>query len=173
VSNVVVEIRNETPDDYQTVRSVLTRTMGSEVADLVQLLRNRDKAIIALVAELNGVVVGHIMFSPITVPNAPEDFRGLGLAPLAVVEEFQNKGIGSKLSRAGLEACRQRRFDAVVVLGHVNYYPRFGFSRAKDHGLNNEYNANDAFMVMELKPGVLHRISGLVKYAPEFREAGL
>jgi predicted N-acetyltransferase YhbS len=74
--------------------------------------------------------------------------------------------------RDGLEACKQEGYDAVVVLGHTKYYPRFGFSTAKDHGLDNEYDAVDSFMVLELKEGVLKTIGGLVKYAPEFNEAG-
>jgi predicted N-acetyltransferase YhbS len=74
--------------------------------------------------------------------------------------------------RDGLEACKQKGYDSVVVLGHTRYYPRFGFSRARDHGLDNEYNAPDSFMVLELKQGVLQMIGGLVKYAPEFDDAG-
>jgi putative acetyltransferase len=89
---------------------------------------------------------------------------------MSVLPEFQNRGIGSRLVREGLEACRQRDYEVVVVLGHIDYYPRFGFVRAKDRGLDNEYDAVDAFMVMELRKGVLERIHGLVKYAPEFRD---
>jgi putative acetyltransferase len=119
-----------------------------------------------------GSVVGHILFSPVNVAIAPENFRGVGLGPMSVLPEFQNRGIGSSLVREGLEACRRLGYDAVVVLGHTKFYPRFGFTTAKDHGLDNEYNASDAFMVMELKSGVLEGIKGLVKYAPEFREVG-
>jgi putative acetyltransferase len=88
---------------------------------------------------------------------------------LAVPPEFQRRGVGTQLSHAGIEARRQLDYDAVVVLGHPSYYPRFGFSRAKDRGLDNAYNALDAFMVMELKPAALLGIEGLVQYAPEFR----
>jgi putative acetyltransferase len=119
-----------------------------------------------------GRVVGHILFSPVTVAEAPENFRGVGLAPLSVLPEFQNRGIGSRLIREGLEAAKREGYDAAVVLGHTEYYPRFGFSRAKDCGLDNEYNALDSFMVLELRDGGLERIRGLVKYAPEFRDAG-
>ena len=91
---------------------------------------------------------------------------------MSVLPEFQNKGIGSRLVREGLEACKREGYDAVVVPGHTRFYPRFGFSKAKDYGLDNEYNASDAFVVMELQGGVLEGISGLVKYTPEFRDAG-
>ena len=169
----MIEIRNELPDDSTAVRAVLVHAFGGDAeARLVELLRNHKQAPIALVATAAGQVVGQIMFSPITVADAFEGFRGIALAPVAILPEFQNQGIGSKLIRDGLEACRCAGYDAVVVLGHTTYYPRFGFSRAMDYGLNNEYNAQDAFMVLELRPGTLERIGGLVKYVPEFREAG-
>jgi putative acetyltransferase len=166
------KIRTEQPGDRTAIREVHVRAFGGEEeANLVDLLRNRKKAVISLVAVLQQRVVGHILFSPISISNAPEDFRAVGLAPLAVLPEFQKLGIGSQLTHAGVQVCRQRDYDAVVVLGHPGYYPRFGFSRAKDYGLDNEYDALDAFMVMELKPGALQRVSGLVRYVPEFREA--
>jgi putative acetyltransferase len=165
----VFEIRNERPEDYPAVRDVNVRAFGGHIeATLVDMLRAANKALISLVAADSSQVVGHILFSAITVAEAPEAFRGVGLAPMSVLPEFQNKGIGSALVRQGIEACRRNGYDAVVVLGHANYYPRFGFSKAKDHGLDNEYNAVDSFMVMELREGVLGTIRGLVKYEPEF-----
>jgi len=167
------EIRTEKPDDYAGIREVHVLAFGGdEEANLVELLRNRKKACISLVAMSAHRVVGHIVFSAVSISSAPKTFRGIGLAPLAVLPEFQERGVGSQLTQAGLEACRKAGYDAVVVLGHTSYYPRFGFSRAKDYGLDNEYNAEDAFMVMELRPGALHGLAGLVQYAPEFREAG-
>ena len=172
MTDTMIDIRNEVPDDYAAVRAVHVHAFGRDAeAHLVELLRNNKQAPIALVATAGGHVIGHIMFSPVTVADAFEDFRGIALAPVAIIPEFQNQGIGSKLIRYGLEACRRAGYDAVVVLGHTTYYPRFGFSRAADYGLNNEYNAQAAFMVMELRPGTLERIGGLVKYMPEFREA--
>jgi putative acetyltransferase len=140
-------------------------------ARLVDMIRASKKAVVSLVALDQTRIVGHILFSPVTVAEGPPDFRGVGLAPMSVLPEFQNQGIGSKLVRAGLDTCRRDGYNIVVVLGHTGYYPRFGFSRAKDYGLDNEYNATDPFMVLELQPGFLERIRGLVKYAPEFREA--
>jgi len=167
----VIEIRKETPDDFPAVGYVNEQAFGGDVeARLVEMLRAANKAVVSLVAVDQGRVVGHILFSPITVAEAPENFRGVGLAPMSVLPEFQNQGIGSRLVRDGLEACKRQGYDAVVVLGHTSYYPRFGFSRAKDYRLDNEYDALDAFMVMELKEGVLQTIRGLVRYAPEFNE---
>ena len=170
--NVMIEIRIEAPGDYSAIHQVHVSAFGGDVeARLVELLRNRNKVSIALVAVVQAQVVGHIMFSPITVAHAPANFRGLGLAPVGVLPEFQNKGIGSSLIRAGLEVCKREGYDAVVLLGHPTYYPRFGFSIATKYGLDNEYNATDAFQVIELKAGALRGVSGLVKYAPEFSEA--
>jgi len=165
-----IEIRSETVDDAAAVRNVNERAFGRDAeARLVEMLNAANKALISLVALHQSRVVGHILFSPVTIAESPANFRGVGLGPLAVLPEFQNKGIGSGLILHGLEVCRQEAYDVVVVLGHTSYYPRFGFMRAKDYGLDNEYNAEDAFMVLELKSGVLQKLNGLVKYAPEFR----
>jgi predicted N-acetyltransferase YhbS len=170
---MAIEIRRESPADVDGVRNVHVRAFGRETeADLVDLLRNRGRAAVAMVALAHGRTVGHILFSPVTVENAFESFRAAGLAPLAVLPDFQNHGIGSRLILTGLDECRGAGLDAVVVLGHPGYYPRFGFSRAKDSRLTNEYGADDSFMVVELKGGVLSRIGGLVRYALEFGEAG-
>jgi putative acetyltransferase len=166
-----IEIRNEEPGDYAAIAEVHISALGRDEARLVELLRKRSD-VIGLVAVSGDQVVGNVMFSPMRVEHAPDGFRGIGLAPMSVAPEFQNQGVGSMLIRAGLEACRRANYEAVFVLGHINYYPRFGFSRAKNYGLANEYNADDAFMVLELRPGVLATISGLAKYAPEFGEVG-
>jgi putative acetyltransferase len=171
--STVIEIRNETPDDHSAVREVNERAFGRpNEATLVDMLRSANKALISLVALDQGRVVGHILFSTVSVVVAPENFRGVGLGPMSVLPEFQNMGIGSSLVREGLEACKREKYGAVVVLGHTKFYPRFGFSKAKDYGLDNEYDATDAFMVMELEGGVLEGVSGLVKYASEFRDVG-
>lgn len=167
----MIEIRPQRPEDIVAIREVNERAFGALAeADLVDRLRVANKAVVSLVAHYGDRIVGHILFSPISVAHAPVTFRGVGLAPLSVLPEFQNTGIGSRLVRAGLAACRQAGCDVVVVLGHVDYYPRFGFSKAKDHGLENEYQADEAFMVLELNKGVLAVIRGLVQFAPEFRE---
>jgi putative acetyltransferase len=166
-------IRPERAEDVGEIRVVNERAFGERTeAKLVDTLRLANKVAVSLVAQSDDQVVGHILFSPITIANAPQDIRGVGLAPMSVLPEFQNGGIGSRLVREGLAACHRAGHDIVVVLGHINYYPRFGFVRAKDVGLDNEYNEADAFMVLELKEGALKGIAGLVKFAPEFRDVG-
>ncbi len=98
--------------------------------------------------------------------------RMVGLAPVGVLPEYQGKGIGSRLARKGLAVCRDASYGAAVVLGEPSHYSRFGFVRASEYGLGNEYGVDDHFMVAELERGALDRVSGTVRYRPEFREAG-
>lgn len=133
-------------------------------ARLVDALRAARRAALSLVAEHDGQVVGHVLFSPVKSNRG----RGLGLAPLAVLPRHQRQGIGAALIRAGIEACRAGGYDYAVVLGDPGYYRRFGFRRALDLGLQNEYGAQDEFMVLELRLGGLAGVTGLVKYCREF-----
>ena len=128
----MIEIRHETPDDVPAVREVNEQAFGRFAeANLVDMLRAAQKAVISLVALHQGRVVGHILFSPVTVAQAPEHFRGIGLAPMSILPEFQNKGIGSALVRDGLGACQREGYDAVVVLGHTKFYARFRVFESK------------------------------------------
>ena len=163
-------IRAETEADHPAVHEVNERAFGrAGEAELVNALRRNAQPQISLVAELDGRVVGHIFFSPVSIESEASRFTALGLAPMAVLPEFQNQSIGSQLVRRGLEACRSMGHDVVVVLGHPGYYPRFGFVTAKQKGLSCEYTVPDeAFMVAELKEGALADRRGVVKYRPEF-----
>ena len=165
-------VRRETQSDISAIRKVNESAFkGSGEARLVDLLREANKAIISLVAVFDSRVVGHILFSPITIRPNPKNMRGLGLAPLAVLPRYQKRGIGSSLVTRGLEECREKGYDVVVVLGDVPFYTRFGFKRASLYGLRNEYNVDESFTVLELKKGTLDSVSGLVKYHTEFKEA--
>ncbi|MFQ6027505.1 MAG: GNAT family N-acetyltransferase [Dehalococcoidia bacterium] len=142
---------------------------GSGEANLVEELQRQGAATLALVAVLDGRVVGHILFSPVTIDSEWGSQNALGLGPMAVRPEHQNQGIGSSLLREGLKLCRERGHQIVVVLGHPAYYPRFGFRTAAPLGVRCEYDApEEAFMVLELQPGALEGVSGVVKYRPEF-----
>lgn len=165
----MIEIREETEKDYAEVFRVVSLAFGQEdEAKLVEKLR-RVEPHISLVAETDGKIVGHIFFSPMTFEGEKTDF--LGLAPMAVSPEFQNQGVGSNLVTEGLKICVEKGFTAVFVLGHANYYPRFGFETAKAKGFSCEYPVPDEhFMVLELEKDALKGKSGLVKYSPEFAE---
>jgi putative acetyltransferase len=166
----MVTIRMETSSDYSAIHKINELAFGRpNEANLVDALRQNADPFISLVAELSGQVVGHIFFSPVTIENDNSVFTALGLAPLAVLPEFQNQGIGSTLVRAGLEKCQQIDHDIVVVLGHPNFYPRFGFIPSQRKGIRCEYDVPDeVFMIAELNSGRLKGRKGLVKYHPEF-----
>ncbi len=139
-------------------------------ACLVDALRERVQPIVSLVAEEDSSVIGHILFSPVSLADRP-DVKIMGLAPMAIAPDRQRSGVGSALVRAGLERCKESGFGAVVVLGHAEYYPRFGFSPSTNFDICCEYEVpEEAFMALELKPGYLRDESGAVRYHPAFNE---
>ena len=164
-----MRVRPETPEDFAAVRAVNEAAFGSPAeADLVDTLRGKIQPLVSLVADLDGLVVGHILFSPISL-DAPSELKLMGLGPMGVLPKHQRQGIGSALVVAGLKQCEALDCDAVVVLGHPEYYPRFGFVVASSHGISSEYDAPDeAFMIKELTPGSLRGVSGTVSYDEAF-----
>jgi len=165
-----MEIRSERPEDVASIHRVNELAFGTPAeADLVDALRKDADPFLSLVAVVDGEIVGHILFTPVSVEGA---CRMAGLAPMAVLPEHQNRGLGSRLVDAGLAACARLGFGAVAVLGHPEYYPRFGFEPASRHGLRSEYDVPDeVFMVKELEPEALSRCRGLIRYRPEFASA--
>jgi putative acetyltransferase len=164
-----MQFRNEQPDDVTAIRAVNVAAFPSDLeARLVDALRDAGRLTVSLVAEHEGTIVGHIAFSPVTVGDVPLGGSALGLAPMTVSPEWQRHGVGSALVREGLAECRRHGVDFVVVLGEPAYYKRFGFVRARDHGLDNEYGVVEEFMVLELRPGTLPSTGGRVRYAAEF-----
>ncbi len=165
-------VRAETIEDGDAVRRVNELAFGrSNEADLVDLLRQNAHPHISLVAIVDEQVVGHIFFSPVSVESEVGVFTAMGLAPMAVLPEYQNQGIGTLLVTEGLRGSRQLGHDIVVVLGHPKYYPRFGFTPAGSKGLRCEYDVPDeVFMVVELAQGALAGRQGLVRYHPDFNK---
>lgn len=163
-------IRKETVQDQPGVYTVNSLAFQrDDEANLVDILREAADPVISLVAEDGGRIVGHVLFSPVTIAGHP-DRHVAGLGPLAVVPERQREGIGSQLVTRGLDECRKLGFGAAVVLGHPEYYPRFGFARASRFGLKCEYDVpDDVFMALELIPGYLNAASGAVMYHDAFR----
>jgi len=165
----MMNVRFEQPGDIEKIRKVNLQAFETcAEANLVDALRNTDVELISLVAEENGTVIGHILFSPVILGGG---LRVMGLAPMAVLPDWQSKGVGAKLIKAGLQACEVAGYDAVVVLGHADYYPRFGFTPAVNFDIKSEYDVPpEVFMVKELRAGALKDATGTVKYHPAFNE---
>jgi putative acetyltransferase len=167
-----MEIREERPDDRAAVWEVNRRAFGrDDEAALVERLHSGGFVRAALVAEVDGQVVGHLAFSAMAIETATGTVPALALAPVAVLPERQSQGVGSTLVREGLEACRRRGHAIVLVVGHPRYYPRFGFSAELARPLESPY-AGDSFMALELAPGALAGVEGRVVYAEPFGDSG-
>src|SRR5215471_18873826 len=164
-------VRGETPENIPAIHHIHTAAFGRpNEADLVDVLRQHNALTISLVAVKDGRLVGHIAFSPVTITSSTGTIEALGLAPMAVLPAYQRRDIGSQLVEVGLTACHNTPYDVVVVLGHLHYYPRFGFVPAKPLGIVWEHDApEEAFMVKEIQEGALAQIRGVVKYRPEFQ----
>ena len=164
-----MRIRPEAQADSAAVRSVNVAAFETPAeADLVEALHRKDMSLVALVAEADGRIVGHILFSPVSLAEHA-NLNLMGLAPMAVAPDYQRKGIGSALVREGLARCKDLGCRAVVVVGHAEYYPRFGFVPAHRFALRCEYDVPaDVFMVAELEAGALNGASGLVRYDDAF-----
>jgi predicted N-acetyltransferase YhbS len=162
-------IRPETAADHEAVRHVNRLAFGQDdEARIVDALRNGGHSRVSLVAEVESRVVGHILFSDLPILTDNNTVPALSLAPMAVLPEFQRKGVGSALVRKGLEVCRGTGHRIVVVLGHPAFYPRFGFSAKLAEPLTSPFGGRAAWMALDLVPGALAGVSGWVRYPPPF-----
>lgn len=156
-------IRTATSAHHSAIHQVVAAAFGQEdEAQLVDRLRADGDAMVELVADDAGAIVGHILFSRLGIGAA----TGAALAPVAVAPARQRGGIGAALTRAGIEQCRALGVPAIVVLGHADYYPRFGFSAALAAPLDAPFSG-PSFMAIELSPGAL-AAGAKVRYAPAF-----
>ena len=170
-----MNIRPETPADYPAVYEVnkLAFDNRDQEPQLVENLR-RLPGVISLVAEQDPQIVGHILFTPIyiEIEGSPDSNRkklpAISLAPLAVRPGHQNQGVGMALSRRGLEECKAQGHKIVLVLGHSNYYPRFGFSATLAEPLIGPWGSGEHWMALELVPGALDGVRGKVIYPKAF-----
>jgi putative acetyltransferase len=162
-------IRPEASADQEAIRHVNRLAFGQDAeARLVDALRDGGYVRVSLVAEQNGQVVGHVLFSDLPIVTNAGTVPALALAPMAVLPECQNQGIGSGLVRRGLEVCQEQGHRIVVVVGHPHFYQRFGFSSKLAAYLESPYSGRESFMAVELAPGALDGVMGRVQYPSPF-----
>lgn len=165
----MVTIRPEQTQDAHAVRRVHTTAFPTQAeADLVERLRAAGKSAVSLVAEAEGGIIGHIVFSLVSFEPAL-DVIAYGLGPLAVIPGHEKHAVGRRLVQNGLAECHARDACMVVVLGDFGYYSRFGFEPASRHGLRNEFGVEQSFMVFMLEARAHPPPTTLVRYAPEFK----
>jgi putative acetyltransferase len=164
-----MRVRAEAQADLAAIRAVNEAAFGSSAeADIVEALRTKRVELVSLVADVDGSVVGHILFSPVSVAT-DRRVKLVGLGPMAVFPRYQRSGVGSALVREGLSQCKRQGAQAVVVVGHPQYYPRFGFAPASRYGMRCKYDVpDDVFMLVELERGALAGVSGLILYDEAF-----
>jgi len=163
-------IRPETPQDLPAIFHVNQLAFGRDnEARLVDGLRNSGAVILSLVAQIHHDIVGHILFTPVTLTDGERPWSALGLGPMAVLPAFQKQGVGSALIRHALEHLKETGYEIVFVVGHPQYYPRFGFKPTKPFGIQWEVNVpEEVFMVLELRKNALAGKKGVVRYHPLF-----
>jgi predicted N-acetyltransferase YhbS len=171
----VAEVRPETPDDYAALRRVYEQTFGRlDEAFWVETLR-KERAFsqnLSLVAAKNNIIVGHILFFPVTIitPEEKEE-TSLALASLSVYPDFQRQGIGGKLIREGLLIARQWQYRSVITCEYADFYSRFGFRQTSDYGIKSPFDSfGETLMIRELQPQSLSALTGIVRYPSSFHK---
>jgi len=174
-----VIIRKENRNDFKEVFNLIEKAFKTEQFSdhkeqfLVQRLRNSKAFIpeLSIVAEIEGKVVGYILVTKLKIKNELNEFDSLALAPVSVLPEFQNRGIGGKLIIKAHEIAKDLGYKSIVLLGHENYYPRFGYEQADKYGIELPFEVpKENCMVIELKENGLNGVSGIVEYPKEFNE---
>lgn len=176
---LTVNIRQERPEDYQWVVELTERAFktmpfsdGKE-GMLVHNLRKSNSFIpeLSLVAEHEGKVVGHILFTPVVIDNESEKYHSLILGPVSVLPELQNQGIGSQLILAGHRKAMELGWQSVILVGHAEYYPRFGYRPCSTWHIKSTLAlpSEDVFMAVELSQGALEGVTGTMILPPEFQ----
>ncbi|MEW6521073.1 MAG: N-acetyltransferase [Thermodesulfobacteriota bacterium] len=170
----MITIRKERTEDIPHIRDINLQAFGQPAeARIIEALRRNCAAFLSLVAEDDGQLIGHILFTPVVIDPDGRGLAGMGLAPMAVLPERQRQGTGSALVERGLQLLRQRACPFVVVLGHPQFYARFGFTPASRRNIRSQWQAvpDEAFGLLVLDQAAMQGISGTACYRDEFNEA--
>lgn len=160
-------IRNATVSEHPAIRQIIRHAFGqADEADLVERLRADGDALIELVETREGALRGHILYSRLKIERGGETLEAAALAPVSVLPAFQRGGIGKALIQAGNAICAEHGLAAIIVLGHPDYYPQFGFSARAAESLQAPFSG-PTFMALELRPDAL-KAGGRVHYAASF-----
>jgi putative acetyltransferase len=171
---VMITIREEQSGDIPAIRRVNLAAFGQpQEADVVDQLRQNCDRFVSLVALDGDEIVGHVLFTPATIGAGESAIEGMGLAPLAVLPGRQRTGIGTALVEEGLATLRREGWPFVLVLGHPEYYPRFGFEPALAYGLHCQWDGvpEEAFMILVLDRAAMAGAQGVARYRSEFDAA--
>jgi len=170
-----VIITSESPEDFDSITKIhnLAFKQPNEGKMVIELRKNPlFISKLSIVAKYNEIVVGHVLFFPIKIRSKSKISTSLSLAPMAVHPDFQNKGIGGKMVKEGFKIAKNLGFNSVIVVGHPNYYPRFGFKPASKWGITLPFDVPDkAFLAVELQKDGLKNCSGVVEYPSEYEAA--
>ncbi len=169
----MIKIREEQPKDYLTIKEINDIAFGQpQESNIINKLRQNCNTLLSLVAIDNEKIVGHIMFSQVTIELDKVTIYGMGIAPMSVIPEYQRKGIGSKLIKEGINILKNKKCLFIVVLGHPEYYPRFGFEKASSYNIKCQWDGipEEAFMILVLEKEAVTGGSGTAKYREEFND---
>ena len=170
----MINIREERKNDHEAIKEVNDKAFNRpQEGVVVNKIRKSGAKVLSLVATIENKIVGHILFSTVEIKGHEKRMVGMGLAPMAVLPKYQKQGIGSMLIKEGVKRLKKRSVPFVIVLGHENYYPKFGFEKASKYGLRCQWKdvPDEAFMVLILDNDVMKNIHGIAKYREEFNEA--
>lgn len=169
-----IKVRAEILQDTDAIRTINKQAFGQpQEATIIGRLRTNCDGLLSLVALQGEKIIGHILFSPVTIEGHHGILKGMGLAPMAVLPEFQRQGVGTELVKTGVQMLKKSACPFIIVLGHSEYYPRFGFEPASRYRIKSQWEGvpDHAFMILWLDKTMMNHVSGVAKYRDEFNEA--
>ena len=167
-------IRKEEERDFVSIKMINDLAFcQSQEGNVINKVRESDTHALSMVAELDDKIVGHIFYSTAIIECNNEMIIGMGLAPMSVLPEYQKQGIGKKLINESLKILKKEAVPFIIVLGHENYYPKFGFEIASKYGIKCQWDGvpDEAFMIMILDEAKMSNVKGVAKYRDEWNEA--